>query len=181
MKKEKSDSISAFKCRKKLAILWFIGAGILFVLLMVQTFSGKYEIIITGEEPQNKTEEAWSWFLPTVMPTLALMMGTFFSNLKKKDEGIMIEIFKYRFARNLSIFYLLSVASTFFLCPFFSKSQLELMKLSNFGIAPLQGLVCAIIGAFFLSQKAKQAGKSKKLKNSEKKTKSPQKKKKQVK
>lgn len=154
---EQDDSKSMLECRKGLAYLWFIGAGVLFTVLMLQTFSGKYEIPIPGEGLKNRAEEAWSWFIPTVLPTLSLMIGVFWSDFKKDDKKITVDRSKYRFARGFSFAYLLFVGMIFFLGPFFNKSQLELMKLSTLGLAPLQGLACLLIGKYFTSGGTKQA------------------------
>lgn len=152
-----NNSISMVTCRKRLAFWWFIGAGVLFTILMLQTLSGKYEIIIPGEGPQNKAKEAWSWFLPTVLPTLSLMIGVYWSDYRKDDKKITVDRSKYRFALGLSFAYLLFIGMIFFLGPFFNKSQLELMKLSTLGLAPLQGLVCLLVGKYFSSQETTQA------------------------
>jgi hypothetical protein len=51
--------------QKRLAILWFLGAGFLFFLLLLQTMRGVWG---------DKANEAWSWLLPTFMPTLLLIV-----------------------------------------------------------------------------------------------------------
>lgn len=145
------------ECRIGLSLLWFWGSLILFAVLMVQTLSGKYEIAIPGEALESKAKEAWSWFLPTVLPTLSLMIGVFWSDFKKEDKKITVDRSKYRFAFGLSFAYLLSVGMIFFLGPFFNKSQLELMKLSTLGLVPFQGLVCLLVGKYFTSGETKQA------------------------
>jgi hypothetical protein len=52
--------------RKRLAVLWFAGAGVVFLTLLAQTLAGRYA---------DKAEQAWGWMLPTVVPTLSLIVG----------------------------------------------------------------------------------------------------------
>ncbi len=63
--------IALSKAQRRLTIIWFIGSGFLFLLLMIQTLVGRYA---------DKANEAWSWLLPTFMPTLSLMIGALSGN-----------------------------------------------------------------------------------------------------
>ncbi len=58
--------VSMAQCEARLATLWFIGAGTLFTVVLIQTIMGHYG---------DKIDEVWGWFLPTVMPTLSLVIG----------------------------------------------------------------------------------------------------------
>jgi len=133
------------KCKKTLATVWFLGAGILFLLILMQTLFGKY----SGEE-----EKAWSWFLPTVMPTLSLIIGVLVADMTQGlvDEERQIDPFLYKLAISLSIVYFLVVLSGLLLQPFTPMSTLEILSLSNLWLGPLQGLVAASIGAFFIKR-----------------------------
>ena len=131
-------------CKKRLTVLWFSGAGFLFILLLLQTLLGRY-----GEGP----EEAWAWFLPTVMPTLSLMIGILVSEALAKDsEKALVDRFVYKLAFVVSLVYLTVVSLTIFLSPFSSLGQLELMTMSNLWLAPFQGLATAALGAFFVNR-----------------------------
>src|ERR1700693_6160773 len=52
--------------RLTLAKVWFGGCAVLFCLLIVQSFGTVYE---------SHRPEVWSWALPTVMPTLSLIVA----------------------------------------------------------------------------------------------------------
>ena len=133
--------------KKQLTIIWFTGSGILFALLLLQTFFGKY-----GTE----AKDAWGLMLPTFMPTLALIIGALVADATASDnseEKVTVDRFFFRLSCFLSIAYLLTVILTILLSPFSQLSLLELMKLSNLWLAPFQGLVTASLGAFFVSKK----------------------------
>jgi len=134
--------ISTRTCKKRLAILWFTASLILFVLLVLQSVFGKYGA---------KMEDAWGWFLPTVMPTLSLVIGVLvFDATAAGGTEKEVESFIFRLAFCFSAVYLALVALTVLIQPFTSLSPLELMKRSNLWLGPLQGLVAAVLGAFFV-------------------------------
>jgi hypothetical protein len=67
------------RARNHLAKIWLTGAGIVFLLLVIQSILGKYE---------GQLQEVWSWFVPTVVPTIALMLGVLgASALAEHDEA----------------------------------------------------------------------------------------------
>ncbi len=138
------------RAQKRLATLWFIGAGALFLLLLLQTFFGRY-----GEQ----TQQAWTWFLPTIMPSLSLITGAVATDaMGRSDPNATVDPFPFRVAFILSAAYLVIVSLTVLLSPFSPLSQIELMELSNLWLGPLQGLVGGVLGFFFVSRpKAKSA------------------------
>lgn len=135
------------KCQKKLASVWFIAAGILFVILIIQTVTGKY---------RAHSDEAWQWFLPNLIPTLSLMLGVFVLEAAgKATEAKTVNSFYFRLTFSLSGFYLLALALPLFSLPFFAVSpekMIEFLELSNLWLGPLQGLVSASIGIFFVKR-----------------------------
>ena len=144
--------ISITNAKRRLTIVWFTGAGILFALVLLQTIFGKY---------LDRSGEAWAWLLPTFMPTLSLMLGVLvadsLSKVETKNSEETADQFVFRLSFFLSIAYLAVVILTILLGPFFEQSSkkplLDLMKLSNLWLAPFQGLVSASLGAFFVSKK----------------------------
>lgn len=137
--------LSKAKCRAALGALWFIGGGSLFLLFVVQTILGKY---------QDKTNEAWAWFLPTIMPTLLLMIGVFAADVTNpQEENASVKLFIFCLSFGISAAYLIAVALTIFLQPYSSMKFWELMKQSNLYLGPFQGLVAAAVGIFFVKAK----------------------------
>lgn len=134
--------IATRTCKARLAILWFAAGLVLFVLLVLQSVFGKY-----GENVQD----AWSWFLPTIMPTLSLIVGVLVLDMATSGrEAKKVDRFVFRIAFALSAFYLILVALTLFIQPFTKATSLQLMQRSNLWLGPFQGLVAAMLGAFFV-------------------------------
>jgi len=136
--------IPMLKCKKKLAILWFIGAGLSFFLLLLQTLGGRY-----GDD----IEKAWRWLLPTIIPTLSLIIGVLAIEFQgSKKDGKMADRFFFRLSYILSTVYLCIVALTILWQPFSNIKPLALLEQSNLWLGPFQGLVSATIGAFFVKK-----------------------------
>ena len=137
--------LSTDKCKNLLAAIWFIGSGVLFFVLLLQTIFGRYG---------DHTSEAWEWFFPNVIPTLSLMLGVFIANaLGVAVQTKTVGRFLFGLALGLSTFYLLVVALTIFSLPFVSPKPSEMiafLRQSNLWLGPLQGLVSASIGFFFV-------------------------------
>jgi len=135
-------NIHVAKCKRKLSALWFTGAGILFFVLLIQTIFGRYG---------DRSSEAWSWFLPTIMPTLSLVIGVLVMDvLEKGVKTIEVDTFLFKLTFGISLAYLIAVLLLFLLQPFTTVSPFELMNLSNLWLGPFQGLVAATMGAFFV-------------------------------
>lgn len=132
------------EARKSLASIWFIAGGILFIILFIQTLLGtKFGV---------KVGEVWSWFLPTIMPTLSLIIGIFVSDaVNNSNKSKTVDRYLYRLSLILSIIYLLAVFSVFLITPL-TYDPINSMKLSNYGLGPLQGIVSACLGVFFLNK-----------------------------
>jgi hypothetical protein len=136
--------ISMSKCKKRLAILWFFSSIFLFLILFFQTIFGRFD---------SRSNEAWSWFLPTIMPTLSLIIGVMvMDTLGKGIEIKRADMFFFRLTYLLSVAYILIVASTILIQPFSTMPLLDLMKQSNLWLGPFQGLVSASLGAFFVKR-----------------------------
>jgi hypothetical protein len=139
------NRISMDKSQKHLAILWFIGGGFLFFLLLLQTMRGVYG---------DKAGEAWSWLLPTFMPTLLLIVGALVNKARLQNlKDTTVDRFMYIISFCLSIAYFIAVILTFVLSQFSAQSPLTQLKLSNLYLTPMQGVVTLALGAFFVSQK----------------------------
>ena len=137
------------QCRKRLAIVWFVVSGLLFLLLILQTISGKYA---------DKVNEAWGWFLPTIMPSLSLIAAAWVSDVSQTTAGSQeANSFLYKLALCVSGFYLLAVFLALIGNIFSATPPLELMRQSNLFLGPIQGLVAGIIGVFFVRKSPRNA------------------------
>ncbi len=134
--------ISMSKCKKNLSTLWFLSAGILFFILIMQSILGHY-----GEQYR----EAWEWLLPNIIPTLSLIISVLVMDaLGKSVKTESIDSYMFKFTFSLSLIYLLTILITILLQPFSTISPIELMKRSILWLGPFQGLVSASIVAFFV-------------------------------
>jgi len=138
--------VSTLKCKKRLAVLWFSGSIVLFIVLLLQSIFGHYG---------NKVSDAWGWLLPNIMPTLSLIIGVLIIDGFSKKKGEKVDKFFFKLSFFLSLMYIILICLSIFIQPFTRLSSLELLKLSNLWLGPFQGLVSASIGAFFVKSENK--------------------------
>lgn len=137
-----SAALPMRRCKRRLASVWFVLAGLIFLLLVIQSVMGHYGARAT---------DAWGWFLPNVMPTLSLIVGVLV--LDQLGGGVKTrtaDAFLYRLALWLSCAYLLLILLSILIQPFAPLPPLDLMQQSNLWLGPLQGLVAGALGAFFV-------------------------------
>ena len=127
----------------------FVGAGLCFVVLVGQSQVGIYD---------SDTAAVWSWFLPTVMPTLSLIVGALVADYRKVPAGAS-NVAKsaagpvFWLGAALSAFYLLLLGTTIATASIqVEAAPLGLMQRSNLWLGPLQGLCVAALGFFFQSK-----------------------------
>lgn len=137
-----TNYVSVTKCKKRLAVAWFIGAGVIFLVILLQSIFGRYT---------ERIADAWGWFLPTVMPTLSLMIGVLVADtFREFKQEKNIDPFMYKLALSLSVTYFLVALATIGLQPFSPVPPLKLLNMSHLWLGPLQGLVAGALGAFFV-------------------------------
>lgn len=137
------DRLPAKFCQQRLTILWLIGGGASFLLLFIQSASGKHDASVSD------------WLLKAIIPTLTLMIGALvtLSIAAKPKEGEApptSDKFLYRVAMGLSGFYLLLL----FIVLLQSASADINKTIENVGlmITSVQGLVGLALGAFFVKR-----------------------------
>ena len=138
------ERLPVVSCQWRLAWAWFIGAGLTFLLLLTQTTSGKY-----GEQ----YTKVWSWFLPTVVPTLTLVIGALVYDAKDQPSTATIDKRMFTLSLILSIAYLFLVLGTLLSTPFSRATPVEWIGQSHLWLSPVQGLVSSALGAFFVSRR----------------------------
>jgi cytochrome bd-type quinol oxidase subunit 2 len=129
--------------QNRLATVWLTGSAAIFALVLIQTVAGKYG---------GQTQRAWAWFLPTVVPTLSVILSAIAYTATKSSAEQSVEDRAYRLTLWLSVFYLVVVLSTLLLQPLSDLRPLEFMATSNLWLGPLQGLVGIGLGTFFTSK-----------------------------
>jgi hypothetical protein len=123
--------------------LWFVWSSILFTTLLVQSVNDFYG---------GKTADAWGWFVPLVSPTLSAMIGVFVAAKSRslKPRGDMSP-YLYSLSYWLSVTYLTIISFTIYIAPVaWSRAGItpvDLFKLSQLWLLPIQALVVAALGA----------------------------------
>jgi hypothetical protein len=135
------ERISMAESKKRLAKIWFGCAGFLFVLFFFQQIGGKYG---------KNADDAWSWLLPNIIPTLSLIIGILIKDASSTKSNITVDRFLFRLSCGLSICYIVMIILMVLLNP---TNPLEMMRQSKLFLGPLQGLVSATLGAFFITKK----------------------------
>lgn len=151
-------SVPLDSARKSLAWLWGVGAGIMVLVVVLQSLLGGYGA---------KTGEAWQWLLPTILPSVGMIL-TYFGDHHLEPRYSPIRSFwvKRTFCAQvwcLSLFYLLLVSLSIFLQPFVAKDaseKIQLMHMSNYWLGPIQGILILSLGKLFVSKQEKASGAS---------------------
>jgi hypothetical protein len=133
--------ISMLKCQTRLMAVWVIGCGITGLVAFLQIIFGHY-----GENGS----EAVGLLLPSITPTLALVVGVWGNNALKKNkttEKVGKSIYGWVFGA--SIFYLALVALSLALQPMVARPPIDVLKDARLILVPFQAVVSAFIGIFF--------------------------------
>jgi hypothetical protein len=130
--------------RDRLIRTWLLGVGVPMLILVIQSVTGKYD---------EAAKDVWSWFVPLVFPTVGLMVGVVGGTALDQGESRQVKKSYYEFVLWLSVGYLSILSLTILLEPFSPRGGLELYRLSNYWLAPLQGLVGGGIGYLFTSHR----------------------------
>jgi hypothetical protein len=135
-----NDTIDLETVRMKLARIWFIGSGIPFFLMVIQSILGKYE---------PKTQDAWSWFIPLVFPTLTLMISVMGTEAIGKKNKKKVRAGFAKLTSWLSVSYLIVLSLVIFLEPLSKAEPFKVFSMSNFFLGPIQALVVGALGYLF--------------------------------
>lgn len=129
--------------RKRLALLWFAGAGVCFaVLLFISLFARVVEV-----------DGLWGWFLPAVVPNLSLIIGVLVYTQRQQTQPEMhVDAFLYRLTLGLSLLYVLLLLLPLLFFPLTGRSLPELLDVSRLWLAAVQALTTGAMGAFFVRQ-----------------------------
>lgn len=128
--------------RKRLALVWFAGAGVCFVVLLFISFFS------ADADPTG----LWDWFLPAIVPNLSLIIGVLVYAHRQTQADTRIDPFLYRLAYGLSLLYVLLLLLPLLFFPLTGKPLPELLNISRLWLAAVQGLATGVMGAFFVRQ-----------------------------
>jgi hypothetical protein len=129
--------------RKRLALLWFAGAGVCFIVLLFISFFARIV----------EVDGLWGWFLPAVVPNLSLIIGVLVYTQRQQIQPEMhVDAFLYRLTLGLSLLYVLLLLLPLLFFPLTGKSLPELLDISRLWLAAVQALTTGAMGAFFVRQ-----------------------------
>jgi hypothetical protein len=137
--------VSLDHVRSRLATLWLGAAGAIILTLVIQSLRQVYG---------PSVQEVWGWILPTLMPTLGLIVTVL--GYTALDRGITETVVRKSFfvlAFWLSASYLFLILLTILIQPFTAADPVGLMRMSNLWLGPFQGLVASALGVLFVSKR----------------------------
>jgi hypothetical protein len=130
--------------RSRLAILWLGTAGAIILTLVIQSLRQVYG---------TSVQEVWGWILPTLMPTLGLIVTVLgYTALDRKVIETVVRRSFFVLAFWLSASYLFLILLTILIQPFTAADPVGLMRMSNLWLGPFQGLVASALGVLFVSK-----------------------------
>lgn len=142
------------KCRKRLALLWFWASGALFIIVFVQVQLNHW-----GED----AGKVLGWFLPSLTPTLALILGVFVADAVRGPEDVLerdatnADPFFFRLTFSISSMYLAAILLVILLEPVSQRRVEVLITENNLWLVPFQAMVAASMGVFFVTHKKSPA------------------------
>lgn len=140
-------SLSVQTAKKRLALIWFGGAAVLFVFVFALSLHSP----VAGA--------VWGWFLPTVMPNLSLIVGVWVADARAGDAPDQTsDSFMYWLAAGLSGFYLLLIAALFLSHPFAAQGLTGWLQASQLWLAAVQSLASLAMGAFYVQRVQSKPG-----------------------
>jgi hypothetical protein len=107
----------------------------------------------------DKVQEVWGWALPTIIPTLAMIVTVLgYTALDPSTSTAIVRRSFFRISWWLSLFYLLLILLTILIQPFLSSmnDRLQAMRISNLWLGPIQGLVASSLGVLFVTKRTKE-------------------------
>src|SRR5687767_15106521 len=136
-------------CQKRLLLLWLIGS-IPAVLLMISRS-------IIGSSYSGREDAVWAWFTPSIMPTLALIIGSYAATAvltkKKAPKNHLADPLFFYVAMGVSGFYLFLVNTIVIIQPFLDAPALVTMQRAGLFLGVVQGFGTACLGVFFVTGK----------------------------
>lgn len=133
------------QCQKRLVVLWGSFFILAVLVLLVQTLpGGRYEKV---------SGDILDWFLPIVIPTVSLMVGTFIAQAREEESAATVSRFSYQLALASSIVFFLLILGLLLALATTDDVMAELKKYSKL-VAAIQTVVGIALGAFFVSKKS---------------------------
>jgi len=131
-------------CQKRLLTVWGVLGGLALAVVVFQ--------VMPGGVYEAHRAEVLDWFLPTVVPTLTLMIGAVVALGMAPDQSATVDGLTYRLALWLSVVYLVVVIVALLMYAQ-SRSPVADLKGSAAVVAAIYSLVGITLGAMFGTRK----------------------------
>ena len=129
------------RARAALTLLWGAGSSPVFITIVYMTVMDRFG---------TAWETPWTWISPLLFPILGLIIMAVTAGKSANDDKEVKSSHVFWFTLILSMTYLATIYVIIFMQPF-SKLPLERsMQISGWYLGPLQGLVTAALGKFFV-------------------------------
>jgi hypothetical protein len=136
------------KCKRQLVVLWFSGSAVLFLITLATTTFGFY---------RELEADTWGWLFANILPTLSLMVSVLVTGARQNDAAETANMFVFRLAFWLSLAYMMLLLFTMLVPvvnstrqPYTAQAPVIFVKQAQqLYLAPIQGLVAGLLGAFF--------------------------------
>jgi hypothetical protein len=143
--------------KKRLSILWLSIFTILFAIVFVQSLLGTFDEKDQNGNLVSRNKELWSWFLPTILPTITMMIAVFVSDAMGIAQKVnFVDRFFFRLTFFLSCLYLFMILITMVTAQWASQWPIETLKSSNLWLGPLQALAAGSLVIFFRLKESKE-------------------------
>ncbi len=145
--KTTGNRMLASTAQQTLAKVWYSGAGLLFLAVIILTAFAGHEM------GRMKPMDIWNWFLPTIVPTLSLIIGILVvDGVTERSSSRTVSRFLFQLSFRLSVAYLVALAIVLALIFMPSVPGGLTIKQSSLWLGPFQGLVTAALGVFFVQR-----------------------------
>jgi hypothetical protein len=166
-----TEAIPLDKARSRLAKLWLGGSGVVFFIVLLQSFGTIY---------RGRLAEVWGLTLSTFLPTLSLIVSVLGASAIDSQAttqnsvqvpGVRRDFYAIAYWLSAAYFVIITVtilaqpAVMYFQSPEPSMDEVlkeskgdvtaaDVLKMSNLWLSPFQGLVIAAMGTLFFTKKS---------------------------
>ena len=144
-----SARLDVRRCQRRLLALWAGVSVAAFAIVLVQTGpGGAYE---------RDAGAVWDWFLPTIVPSLSLMLGTVLADARATPGDVprvTVDALAYRIAFTTSVLYLLLVVALLLMYAQAASPGAALREQGRL-VSSLYAIVGLALGTFFVSRERK--------------------------
>ena len=137
-----TSNVKLVETQRALLMIWGVGFSVCLLVMLMMTAAGTFGAGV---------HEAWSWFMPTLLPTVSMTLSSAIAPAEGKG-GRVGPRFVARLAKSVSIFYLALVVITLLAWPLTNEGPLKWFQTSGLWMGPIQGVVGAVLAVFLTGQ-----------------------------